>query len=126
MAETVATPLAKLIVNTARQVVADPLQVCMYSSSCVRRACVVMNEWIEVGSHVGMWGYRLTLVGCAARSFCARRACEVVSRSKSEVMSACGDIGLPSQAVSVRRVCGYCYEQVEVGGVSVCAGATSF
>lgn len=27
MAETVATPLAKLVVNTARQVVVDPLQV---------------------------------------------------------------------------------------------------
>lgn len=31
MAETVATPLAKLVVNTARQVVVDPLQVCVMS-----------------------------------------------------------------------------------------------
>lgn len=29
MVETVATPLAKLVVNTARQVVVDPLQVCV-------------------------------------------------------------------------------------------------
>lgn len=36
MVETVATPLAKLVVSTARQVVVDPLQVCAFGVFVLR------------------------------------------------------------------------------------------